>query len=101
MQCLHRSRSDARNGAACEPRRQWHAYLRDAHSQCHRSHDKPDDRNRLGRGAGQDNLPLGHPNEYLDSLTLMTLHAPVADYGWPECEENQHAYTVGANCTTP
>ncbi|MDQ2907901.1 MAG: hypothetical protein M3R44_00950 [Candidatus Eremiobacteraeota bacterium] len=47
-------------------------------------------------GAGQDALPLGHPYEFIDALTS---HAPVADYGWPDCEENQHAYTPGANCS--
>ncbi len=46
-------------------------------------------------GAGQDALPAGHPYEFFDSLTL---HPPGADYGWPDCEENQHAYTAGANC---
>ena len=47
-------------------------------------------------GAGQDALPTYHPYEFFDALTL---HAPVADYGWPACEENQHAYTSGANCS--
>jgi glucose/arabinose dehydrogenase len=40
-------------------------------------------------GAGQDNLPAGHPYEFFDALTL---HAGVADYGWPVCEENRTAY---------
>ena len=47
-------------------------------------------------GAGQDGLALGHPYEFFDAVTL---HAGVADYGWPACEENQHAYTAGADCT--
>jgi glucose/arabinose dehydrogenase len=47
-------------------------------------------------GAGQDSLPAGHPYEYFDALTL---HAGVADYGWPDCEENHVAYTQGANCS--
>jgi glucose/arabinose dehydrogenase len=47
-------------------------------------------------GAGQDNLPQGHPYEYLDAVSTRT--AP-ADYGWPDCEENHVAYTQGANCT--
>ncbi len=47
-------------------------------------------------GAGQDNLTLGHPYEYFDGLTL---HSGVADYGWPDCEENQHAYVSGSNCS--
>ncbi len=47
-------------------------------------------------GAGQDALPTGHPYEFVDALTS---HAPVADYGWPACEENQHAYTAGADCS--
>jgi glucose/arabinose dehydrogenase len=46
--------------------------------------------------AGQDSLPQGHPYEYFDPVTL---HAPVADYGWPVCEENRHAYTAGADCS--
>jgi len=46
-------------------------------------------------GAGQDDLSLGHPYEYLDGLTS---HPAVADYGWPVCEENHVAYTAGANC---
>ena len=45
--------------------------------------------------AGQDNLPFGHPYEFLDDVTS---HAGVADYGWPECEEDHHAYTPGATC---
>jgi len=47
-------------------------------------------------GAGQDALPAGHPYEFIDALTT---HPAVADYGWPACEENQHAYTPGANCS--
>jgi glucose/arabinose dehydrogenase len=47
-------------------------------------------------GAGQDNSPLGHPYEYFDALTL---HAGRADYGWPACEENQHAYVAGSDCS--
>jgi glucose/arabinose dehydrogenase len=47
-------------------------------------------------GAGQDNLPLGHPYEFLDAVTL---HDGVADYGWPDCEENAHPYTAGADCS--
>ncbi len=47
-------------------------------------------------GAGQDNLPSGHPYEFMDAVST---HALGADYGWPACEENQHAYTTGANCT--
>jgi glucose/arabinose dehydrogenase len=47
-------------------------------------------------GAGQDALPLGHPYEYLDGVTL---HPATPDYGWTACEENQHAYTVGADCS--
>ena len=47
-------------------------------------------------GAGQDDLPSGHPYEFLDPVSTRT--AP-ADYGWPACEENHIAYTNGANCT--
>jgi glucose/arabinose dehydrogenase len=45
--------------------------------------------------AGQDNLPQGHPYEFFDAVSS---HPASADYGWPDCEENQHAYTSGANC---
>lgn len=47
-------------------------------------------------GAGQDGLPAGHPYEYFDPVGL---HAGVANYGWPDCEENHHAYVAGANCS--
>lgn len=46
--------------------------------------------------AGQDDLPTGHPYEFFDGVTL---HSGVANYGWPDCEENQHAYTSGADCS--
>lgn len=46
--------------------------------------------------AGQDDLPFGHPYEFLDDLTI---HPGDADYGWPECEENRHAYVRGADCS--
>jgi|HubBroStandDraft_4_1064222.scaffolds.fasta_scaffold00086_26 glucose/arabinose dehydrogenase len=46
--------------------------------------------------AGQDDLPAGHPYEFLDDLSA---HPGVADYGWPQCEENDRAYTPGANCS--
>jgi glucose/arabinose dehydrogenase len=46
-------------------------------------------------GAGQDNLAANHPFEFFDAVTL---HAGVADYGWPSCEENHVAYTQGAPC---
>ena len=45
--------------------------------------------------AGQDDLPFGHPYEFLDDLSR---HAGDADYGWPECEENHHPYWAGAHC---
>jgi glucose/arabinose dehydrogenase len=48
-------------------------------------------------GAGQDSLPIRHPYEFLDSVTL---HPGTPDYGWPECEENRHAYTAGAECAS-
>ncbi|MEO9170432.1 MAG: hypothetical protein ABI282_11655 [Candidatus Baltobacteraceae bacterium] len=47
-------------------------------------------------GAGQDNLPQLHPFEFMDDLSS---HAPVTDYGWPDCEENHIAYVAGANCS--
>lgn len=46
-------------------------------------------------GAGQDDLPFGHPYEFLDDLSS---HGGDADYGWPECEENRHPYWPGARC---
>lgn len=46
--------------------------------------------------AGQDGLPLGHPYELFDAVTA---HPAVADYGWPDCEENQNAYGSGADCS--
>ena len=47
-------------------------------------------------GAGQDDLPFGHPYEFLDDLSA---HGGVADYGWPDCEENRHAYWPGVDCS--
>jgi glucose/arabinose dehydrogenase len=46
-------------------------------------------------GAGQDNLPEGHPYEFFDAVTL---HSGGANYGWPFCEENQLAYAGDAGC---
>jgi glucose/arabinose dehydrogenase len=46
--------------------------------------------------AGQDDLPFGHPYEFLDDVTS---HPNVADYGWPACEENRKAYVSGADCS--
>lgn len=46
--------------------------------------------------AGQDSLANGHPYEFFDAVTL---HSGVADYGWPDCEENRQAYTPGADCS--
>lgn len=45
--------------------------------------------------AGQDNLPFGHPYEFLDDLSV---HPGDPDYGWPECEENRRPYVHGADC---
>ncbi len=45
--------------------------------------------------AGQDDLPFGHPYEFLDDVSA---HRAVADYGWPDCEENHRAYVAGARC---
>ena len=47
-------------------------------------------------GAGQDDLPQGHPYDFLDPVSA---HAAPADYGWPDCEEDHVAYTGGANCS--
>ena len=46
--------------------------------------------------AGQDALPEGHPYELFDAVTA---HPLGVDYGWPDCEENQKAYTPGADCS--
>ncbi len=46
--------------------------------------------------AGQDDLPPGHPYEFFDAVTL---HAGIADYGWPACEENHMSYGSHANCS--
>ncbi len=56
----------------------------------------PDTGTLWAGGAGQDDLPLGHPYEYFDAVTL---HMGVADYGWPVCEENHNAYGSGADCS--
>jgi glucose/arabinose dehydrogenase len=48
-------------------------------------------------GAGQDSLAVGHPYEFFDAVTL---HSGVADYGWPDCEEDHVAYTAGASCSS-
>jgi glucose/arabinose dehydrogenase len=47
-------------------------------------------------GAGQDSLPFRHPYEFLDDVSS---HDGIADFGWPECEENHHAYVAGADCS--
>lgn len=46
--------------------------------------------------AGQDDLPFGHPFEFLDDVSA---HAGIADYGWPQCEENRKAYVANADCS--
>jgi glucose/arabinose dehydrogenase len=45
-------------------------------------------------GAGQDDLAQGHPYEFFDDVSL---HAGVADYGWPVCEENHVDYGGGSD----
>ncbi len=46
--------------------------------------------------AGQDYLPQGHPYEFFDPVSA---HTGVADYGWPDCEENHTPYVSGAKCS--
>ena len=46
--------------------------------------------------AGQDELPPGHPYEIFDAVTL---HAGIADYGWPYCYEN-HVAAGAHDCST-
>jgi glucose/arabinose dehydrogenase len=48
-------------------------------------------------GAGQDKIQYAHPYEFMDAVTLRS-GSPI-DYGWPDCEENRHAYTPGADCS--
>jgi glucose/arabinose dehydrogenase len=53
--------------------------------------------------AGQDDLPVFHPYEYVDDVTAAAASAGgVADYGWPYCEENHQLVNTGtgapANC---
>ena len=48
-------------------------------------------------GAGQDGLPLGHPYEIFDPVSLRPAGS---DYGWPACEENQRNYGSGADCSS-
>jgi glucose/arabinose dehydrogenase len=48
-------------------------------------------------GAGQDDLPSGHPLEWFDNVTS---HTGEADYGWPVCEENHVSYgPPGTDCS--
>ncbi len=56
----------------------------------------PATNNLWAGGAGQDNLMAGHPYEFFDAVTS---HPGVADYGWPDCEENHTAYTAGVDCS--
>lgn len=44
--------------------------------------------------AGQDDLPTGHPYEFVDDVTA-SARGSVADYGWPYCEENHIRYSAG------
>ncbi len=46
--------------------------------------------------AGQDDLPSGHPYEFLDPVGT---RGGVPDYGWPKCEENHQNYGSGASCS--
>ncbi|HEY0613169.1 MAG TPA: hypothetical protein VGC96_00955 [Candidatus Elarobacter sp.] len=48
-------------------------------------------------GAGQDSIAQGHPFEFMDPVSS---RAAGADYGWPDCEENQVAYKSGVNCSS-
>jgi glucose/arabinose dehydrogenase len=50
----------------------------------------------FGGGAGQDDLAEGHPYEFFDAITS---HSGLADYGWPDCEENHTAYS-DMGCST-
>ncbi|MGH7329060.1 MAG: PQQ-dependent sugar dehydrogenase, partial [Polyangiaceae bacterium] len=56
----------------------------------------PDTGTLWAGGAGQDDLPEGHPYEFFDAVTS---HTEVVDYGWPDCEENHNAFGSGADCS--
>jgi glucose/arabinose dehydrogenase len=46
--------------------------------------------------AGADDLPLGHPYEIFDAVTL---HGVSVDYGWPACYENRrHVEKWSGDC---
>ena len=55
----------------------------------------PQDGHVWAGDAGQDSLPQGHPYEFFDDVSS---HAALADYGWPQCEENHQSYASGASC---
>jgi glucose/arabinose dehydrogenase len=57
----------------------------------------PDTGTLWAGGAGQDSLAHGHPYEFFDAVTS---HAGMADYGWPDCEEDHMQYVPGSNCTS-
>jgi glucose/arabinose dehydrogenase len=55
----------------------------------------PDTGTLWASGAEQDDLPLGHPYEPMDAVTLRD---GVVDYGWPDCYENRQSVN-GADCS--
>jgi glucose/arabinose dehydrogenase len=55
----------------------------------------PDTGTLWASGAEQDGLPLGHPYEPMDAVTL---HQGVVDYGWPDCYENRQSVN-GTDCS--
>ena len=57
----------------------------------------PEDGHLWVGNAGQDQLPTGHPFEFLDDVSA---HRGIPDYGWPQCEERRVAYVTGANCAS-
>jgi glucose/arabinose dehydrogenase len=54
-------------------------------------------------GAGQDDIPYGHPYEYFDAVTLNAKSPSkgAIDYGWPDCEENQYPFNGLGVSPTP
>ena len=97
LQRVHRGRSDARDRSDDGLRRREHDDQSDALPQRDRARDEPGDRNGVGRRRRAGQPPdWDIPYEFFDAVTV---HSGVADYGWPDCEENHNAFGSGANCT--
>ena len=95
VQRLRRDRSDARIDTANGPERCQHDHARDTHPKRHRTGTQPRHGNALGRWRWPRRFARRSSLRVFDAVTL---HTGVADYGWPSCEENNVAYTTGADC---